>query len=526
LAYREISIMDIWEIIRRWHSGQGIREIARSLGYDRKTVQRYTRLAVSLGLSRERSLSTKDEVLRLLESTETGTGGRLPQRQTIFSPYLDEIIQLVNDPELALKPKSAFWVISERHALSGKVSYSSFKRFVRTHRLQIDPNGATCRLEALPGSEVQIDYARIGLFFDPLSERRRTLHAFIGTLSHSRLKYIELTFSQDQTSFVSSHVRMFEFFGGVPGRIVLDNLKSGILKSHLYDPIFNRTYAEMAEHYGCFIDPARIRRPKDKGKVERDVQTVREAVRREIVMNPSITLRELNQAMKHWMLHEYGERAHGTTREKPLVAFTERERPALKPLPDERFEISVWKQATVHPDHYIQFRGKAFSVPHAYVTKKVWIRATEHLLQVFHQEQLIAQHVITKAYRHTTHSHFPENVRAALDTSSTHRSLLDRASRLGSDFHRLIRELLDVHAFINLRRAQGLLSRAEEIHNPTLVNRAARFMLDQNVRATPHNLLCVVEKLQLDDHQHTIPELSHDFVRDITYFIHNQEGLS
>jgi hypothetical protein len=333
------------------------------------------------------------------------------------------------------------------------------------------------------------------------------------------MKYIELTFSQDQTSFVSSHVRMFEFFGGVPERVVLDNLKSGVLKSDLYDPMLNRTYAEMAEHYGCFIDPARIRRPKDKAKVERDVQTVREAVRREIVLNPSITLHELNQTMKRWMLQEYGLHLHGTTQEKPLLAFKEREQPALKPLPDERFEVSVWKQATVHPDHYIQFRGKAFSVPHAYVAKTVW-------LQVFSEEQLIAQHVITRAYRHTAHSHFPENIRAVLDTSATHRSLLERASRLGEDFHRLIRELLDVHAFINLRRAQGLLSRAEEIHNPALINRAARFMIDHNLRATPHNLLCVVEKLRLQEQQYTLPELSHDFARDITYFIHNQEGLS
>lgn len=526
MAYHEISIMELWEVIRRWHDRQTISQIAHGLGYDRKTVRRYIRLALACQLSLECPLPPKEEVLQLLASREHLIG-RASRAQAILAPYLDEITQLVNDTELALKPKTAFCVISERHGLTGKVSYTSFKRFVRTHRLQIDPRrGTTCRLEALPGSEVQVDYARMGLLFDSATDRRRTLYAFIGTLSHSRMKYVELTFSQDQTSFVSSHARMFEFFGGVPERIVLDNLKSGVLKSDLYDPILNRSYGEMAEYYGCFIDPARIRRPKDKGKVERDVQTVREAVRKEIVMNPSINLHEINQSIKHWMLHDYGERLHGTTHEKPLVAFNKRERPALQPLPAERFTVSVWKQATVHPDHYVQFQGKAFSVPTTYVTKKVWIRATEHLLQVFHQEQLIAQHVITRAYRHTTHSHFPENVRAVLDTSTTHRSLLDRASQLGDDFHRLIRDLLDVHAFINLRRAQGLLSRAEEIHNPTLVNRAARFMLDQNVRATPHNLLCVVEKLRLDEHHSTIPDLSHEFVRDITYFIHNQEGLS
>lgn len=528
MAFHEISIMDIWEIIRRWHTGQRIREIARSLGYDRNTVRRYTRLAASAGLSQQEPLPPREQVLSLLLTTNTGRQ-RASQAQTVFLPYLDEIGQLVNDPHLALKPKSAFFVICERHDLSDKVSYTSFKRFVASHRAQIDPLVPTCRLETAPGAEVQIDYANVGLLFDPATSRRRALHAFIGTLSHSRLKYVELTFSQDQASFVASHVRMFEFFGGVPKRLVIDNLKSGVLKPDLYDPTFNRSYREMAEHYDCFIDSARVAKPKDKGKVERDVQTVREVVRTHIVLNPSISLAELTQAMKHWMRHEYGERLHGTTREKPLVVFIEREQPALKPLPAEGFEISVWKQATVHPDHYVQFQGKAFSVPTAYITKKVWIRASEHILTVFHQEQLIAQHVITKGYRHTDFSHFPDNIRAVLDKSTVHNSLLDRSRQIGPDFHQLIRHLFDVDAFVNLRRAQGLVKEAEEAHNPQLVNRAAGFMHQYRVRATPRDLRSILEKLRIEEeHQQynlSLSEVSHEFARDITYFINNHQEL-
>ena len=263
MAYHEISIMDIWEVIRRWHSRQGIRGIARSFGYDRKSIQRYIRLAISQGLSLDEPLPPKEEVLRLLHSA-VPTTGRSPQAQNLLLPYLDEIVGLVNDPQLALKAKTAFLVICERHNLTGNVSYTSFKRFVRTQKPSLTPDYSTCRLEALPGSEAQVDYAKICMLFDPSIGKQRTLYAFIGTLSHSRLKYVELTFKQDQTSFVSSHVRMFEFFGGVPERVILDNLKSGIVKPDLYDPCLNRTYREMTEHYGCFVDPARVRRPKDK----------------------------------------------------------------------------------------------------------------------------------------------------------------------------------------------------------------------------------------------------------------------
>lgn len=523
--------MDLWEVFRRWHDRQTISQIAQSLGYDRKTVRGYIRLARECGLSLEKLLPPRDEVVLVLKSHERVLG-RSSVAQEMLTPHLEEIAQLVNDPELALKPKSAFLVISERHDLKGKVSYSSFKRFVGAHRQKIAPHDTpTCRLEVSPGAEVQLDYAKVGLFFDALTERRRTLFVFIGTLSHSRLKYVELTYSQDQMSFVSSHVRMFAFFGGVPERVVLDNLKSGVIKPDLYDPTFNRTYRDMAEHYGCFLDPARVARPKDKGKVERDVQTVREAVRRILVLNPTISLAELNRASLLWSKEDYGMHMHGTTGEKPLVVFTEREKCALKPLPGEPFEISSWKQATVHPDHYIQYRGKAFSVPTAYVTKKVWIQATEHLLKVFHDERLIAQHVITRSYRHTDERHFPENMRVVLDKSSLHQHLLER-SRLsgGDDFYAMIQHLFDVDAFVNLRRAQGLVAAAEEAGAPTLVNRAARFMQEYRVRATPHELRCVLEKLRSEEEQLkanlSLADLSEEFVRDVTYFINHphEEG--
>jgi transposase len=526
MAYREVTILDIWEIVRRWHSGQGIREIARALECDRNTVRRYTRLARSAGVTREAPLPAREQLLPLLQEVTSPTR-RLPQAQVLLSPYLDEVRQLTTDPDLGLNEKSAFIVICQRHALT--VSYSSFKRFVAAHREKIDPRLATCRLEVPPGAEVQLDYAKVGLFFDALTERRRTLYVFIGTLSHSRLKYVELTYSQDQMSFVSSHVRMFAFFSGVPERLVLDNLKSGVIKPDLYDPTFNRTYRDMAEHYGCFLDPARVARPKDKGKVERDVQTVREAVRRIIVLNPSITLGELNREALLWSKQEYGLHPHGTTGEKPLVVFTEREKPALRPLPSESFEVSCWKQATVHPDHYVQYRGKAFSVPTAYVTKKVWLQATEHLLKVFYDERLIAQHLITRSYRHTDHRHFPENMRAALDKSSLHQHLLERSRTSGGeDFYRMIQQLFEVDAFVNLRRAQGLVATAEESNAPALVNRAARFMCEYRVRATPHELRCVLEKLRSEAEQErsagALADLSEEFVRDVGYFInHPQE---
>jgi len=523
MAYHRINNMDLWEIIRRWHDRQSISQIARALNYDRKTVRSCKCLALSLGLSLDKPLPPREEVLQMLQSMDHRVG-RIPNVQAVLLPYLDEIVSLINDPDLALKPKTVFEVICERHDLTGKVSYTSYKRFIRIHKLTIFPGRSTCRMEVEAGNEVQIDYARICMLFDPAIGHKRKLYAFIGTLSHSRMKYVELTFRQDQTSFVGSHIRMFNFWGGITKRINIDNLKAGVIKPDLYNPSLNRAYGEMIEYYGGFVDTSRVAHPKDKGKVERDVQTVREAVRKAIVQNPGIGLSELNRLIMDWSINTYGQKEHGTTHEKPYSVFVEREKPALKALPAEPFELTVWKKATVHPDHYIQFASKAYSVPHAYVGKTVWIKASERIVKVFYNEKLIKQHVITKAYRHTDYNDFPENVRAVLDSSYLHKMLLESASKIGPIFHGIIHDLLSIHAFTNLRRCQGMVTLAKTIGDGCLVEEAAALMKQYGIKETHRNLRHLIAKLGAEASAPRILPLSEatsEFIRDITYFIKN-----
>lgn len=523
MAFREISTMDVWEVLRRWHEEHSQADIARALGYDRKTVRRFIRLAVAKGLSLERPLPPRDEVLGLLGDL-TDAGGRTPLAQSLLEQYRDELEALVGDKDLSLSPKLAFEVLLERHNLWGKVSYSSFKRFARLNQVTLGCDGSTCRRETSPGSELQIDYGRVGLWYDRLEERRRVVSVFIGTLSHSRHKYAELVFTQDQKSFVCSHVRMFEYFGGVPERIVLDNLKAGVIRPDLYNPHLNRSYQELAEHYHVFLDPARVAHPKDKGKVERDVRTVRQAVRKLMVLNPMASLGELNRLLARWCRLEYGRRQHGTTREEPFTSFTEKELPALGALPRDPFELVEWKEATVHADHYIQYRGKAYSVPHPYVGKKVWIRASEHLVKVFYSEELVAQHVIGRNFRHTDFTHFPENVRAALD-SGLQQGLLEKAAAIGPSFHRLIGELLQAHAFINLRRSMGLLAVAER-ESSALVEEASAFALEHRLTVHPALFRDLLAKLRLRQESVQALPLSQEtlsFLRDVTYFIRKEQ---
>ncbi len=520
MAYKRITIMDISEIIRRRRDGQKIAQISRALDIDRKTVRKY----ISKFDAKLLDASRKEDSPALPNKLITELKGRPAKKQALLEPYLDEIKSLVNNKANPLKPKTAYEVICMRHDLSGEVSYTTFKRFVRAHRIAISPDRSTCRIEVEPASQIQVDYCKAGLMYDQLAGKRRTVYAFLGTLSFSRHKYVEFVFRQDQKSFVNSHVKMFSWFNGVPKTIAIDNLKAGVIKPDLYDPKLNRSYDEMAQHYGCFIDPCRVARPKDKGKVERDVQTIREQFRKFLAINPSLTLADANIAIKDWLLNDYGRKKHGTTNQEPYLLFTETEKPLLLPLPEEPYEAALWKEATVHPDHYIQIYKKAYSIPHPYVGKKVWVKVTHNLVQVYYNEQLIKQHAVARGYRQTDLHDFPDNIRHALD-SGMPLYLCNEAARTGPNLEQLVRKTLSIHAFINLRKAQGIVSIAKK-YPAEIIEQAAETALIRFGSISPKLFKSIVEKLAQQhneqNNQLSLSDETSSFVRDMEYFTHTK----
>jgi transposase len=522
MPYKRITPMDSYEIIRRWHDNQPISHIAEILHYDRKTVRKYIRAAKAHGVTLEQPLPQKEKITSMLRRI-TKVNRRKPKAQQILQPYLHEIVSLIDNKEYPLKLKQAFEVICERHDLFGHVSYTSFTRFVKMNSVVIFPQKSTCRIEVDPAQEVQIDYAKMGLLYDPLLQKRKSVYAFIATLSHSRHKYVEFVYRQDQVSFVASHVNMLEYFGGAPVRFVLDNLKSGVIKPDLYDPQFNRSYREMAEYYDCFLDPCRVADPKGKGKVERDVQTVRNQFRKMLALNEKLDISQANRNIKRWLIDDYGQKCHGTTQQKPYHVFIAKEQPLLKSLPHEPFCIPRWKEVTVHADHYVQFNKKAYSVPHAYIGKKLWLRNVNKIIQIFHQELLIKQHVVTENYRHTDWNDFPENVKAALDEGLP-LFLQQKARRVGPLFQQLVRRTLQPHAFLNLRKAQGLIGMMDKWDH-ALIEKAAAYSLEHTIRVTPKNFKQLLHAFveQQEQAQMSLPmsPQTTEFVRDMAYFIHN-----
>ena len=521
MAFKRIMAMDIWEIVRRYNAGQTIKNISDALGYDRKTVRKYIRHLQEKGISLRDDRPVEKEELSVVLRQIAAETDRPADKQVLFEPYLKELKDLIEEPS-GMKPKTAFKVLCQRHDLTGKVSYTSFKRFVRSNELVLNVKEITCRIETDPGDAMQVDYFKAGLLYDPVEGRMRTIYGFITTLSYSRHKFIEFVFRQDQQSFVSSHVRAFNYFGGAPKRIVPDNLKAGVIKPDLYDPQFNRAYGEMAEHYNTFLDPARVRSPKDKGKVERDVQTAREKFKELTALHPSITPTELNQKTQEWLRNDYGMTKHGTTHRMPYKVFQEDEQPKLIPLPRDEFEPAYWKEATVHPDCYIQVKKKSYSVPYQYAGKKVWVKVSNNIVYVYYNDELIKEHIVlTKGYRKTDILDFPENLAAATNKGLP-RYLQDQAGRIGPQFHDLVRSVLTPHAFINLRRAQGIVSVAKS-YPPEIVEQVASNLNAQPFSFTPKYFKASIEKLvqlQCESQQIPLSEETRTFVRDPEYFNH------
>ena len=159
------------------------------------------------------------------------------------------------------------------------------------------------------------------------------------TLSYSRHRFVRFVERQDVATWLDCHVRAFEFFHGVPATVLLDNLKAGVVRADLYDPTVNRAYAELERHYGFTVDPARVRSPQDKGKVERGVPVVRQQL---VAGRVYRDLAELNARALSWCREDVGQTVHGTTQETPLARFEREEHAALRALPESPFDPPVW----------------------------------------------------------------------------------------------------------------------------------------------------------------------------------------
>jgi transposase len=209
-----------------------------------------------------------------------------------------------------------FHRLQDDHGYCG--SYSSVRRYVR--KLRPDEPEVVVRVHTAPSEEAQVDFGSVGKLYDPVSGRMRRAYVFIATLGYSRHQYAELVFDQKVPTWIALHRRAFESWGGVPKRIVPDNLKAAVAKVLVHDPVLAEAYRRMAQHYGFLISPTRPRTPRHKGKVESGVRYVK---RNFMAGQEFLDIHAANQRLKIWVREQAGTREHGTTHQAPLRLFHE-----------------------------------------------------------------------------------------------------------------------------------------------------------------------------------------------------------
>ena len=293
---------------------------------------------------------------------------------------------------------------------------------------------------------------------------------------------------------------------------------------NIFDPVINRSYADLAEFYKTFIDPCRIVSPQDKGKVERDVPTVREFYRKTITLYPSASIGDLNRYAREWLVQEYGVRPHGSTGEPPYALYTNYERPVLIPLPVDPFTVAMWKQAVVHPDHFIQANGYRFNISTEFIGKTVQVMFTPELAKIFYQDQLIKTKVLDERKVYIDWNDFPSTVEFALSEETPRRLIRKARETGGKAFEDLVIGLLSVPGFSYLRRVMGLRELVKG-YPFEVVEAAATLALTLDKPITTHLFKHMLESLRKQEDEAALveglplSEQTESFMRSADYFI-------
>lgn len=294
---------------------------------------------------------------------------------------------------------------------SRKLAYA-YRSFADKYGTFASTHKATMPLKKKPGEDLEVDWAGSTLSItDPESGQALKVYIFVATLPYSQYSYVEGFLDMKSANWLTAHIHAFEFFQGVPHTLVIDNLKTGVIKPFKGDPILNEAYRELADYYQTVIVPARIRRPKDKASVEGSVGLVSRQIIAALRHYPCFDLRVLNQAIWH-KLNEINEQAFQKRPGSRKIIFDEEESVYLNPLRRTRFKLSEWRVAKVQPNYHIQVERMHYSVPYEYIQDSVDVRLSKDLIEVYVNDVRIASHkrlygVMGQAS--TLVNHMPEN---------------------------------------------------------------------------------------------------------------------
>jgi transposase len=396
MVFREVSVVEIREVLRSWLAGAGLRTVAAQAGVDRKTARRYVEAAVAAGLARDGGTGqlTDELVGQVAEAVRPVRPGGHGQAWEALEACRAEIEAWVKQGLTVVK----IGVLLERRSVV--VPYRTLHRFCAERCGYGRSAATTVRVaDGEPGAECQLDFGYLGLLADPVTGRQRRVHALIFTACYSRHMFVWLSFTQTLAAVIAGCEAAWVFFGGVFGVLVPDNASAIVADADAVNPRFTAGWLDYAQSRGFVTDAARVRSPRDKPKVERAVQYARG----NFFAGETFTgLADAQARAEAWCREVAGMRVHGTIAARPAEVFAAEEAGALLPPPDAPYDVPVFARVKVHRDFHIEVGRALYSAPKEYLGCHLDARADSALVKLFHRGQLVKVHPRQQPGRRST----------------------------------------------------------------------------------------------------------------------------
>ncbi len=482
MAFREISVNEIREVLRLWLGtaalpSPGLRTIAEHAGVDRKTVRRYVEAAQAAGLSRtDDAGAVSDEVIAAVVATVRpdrphGHGAAWEQ----LVPHQEQISKWVaGDGERKPLTIAKIEVLLARKGC--QVPYRTLHRFA-TEMCGFGRKNLTVRVvDGEPGIECQVDFGYLGMLTDPDDGRARKVHALIFTAVYSRHMFVWLSYSQTLVAVIAGCEAAWKFFGGVFAVLIPDNLKPVVTTADPIAPRLSDGWLDYSAHVGFITDPARVRSPKDKPRVERTVQYVRGNFWAGERFN---SLEQAQEAAVRWCSSTAGMRIHGSTCARPLEVFEDFELSVLLPVPAE-YDVPIFKDVKVHRDFHAEVARALYSLPQQWIGSTLSVRADTELVKFYHRGTLVKIHPRQPAGgRSTDRADLPEHKSdyALRDVTSLIRTCNGHGRNIGIYAERILDDPLPWTRIRSVYRLQGLVRR----YGAERVEQACSLSLDLDV---------------------------------------------
>ena len=423
------------EILRLHSLGFSARNIALAVPCSRNTVSKVLKLAAEKGVSWPLPDGTTDADLerQLSPSAPSVSTKRMPDYAYIRKELMKNGVT-----------KKLLWTeyMEEcRQNSEVPLMYSQFCYYIQQDESK---RRATMHIKRKPAEQVEVDWAGdCAKLTDPYTGKTTDAYIFVGVMTYSQYAYVEAFPDEKQASWINAHIHMYEYFGGVARITVPDNCKTAVIHNNGWkDQRINAVYHEMAEHYGTAIIPARVRTPRDKSVAEGSVGNISTWITAALRNEQFFTIAELNAEI--WKrLKDFNRRPFQKKEGSRYTLFLQEELPLLAPLPTARYELAEWKQATVQFNYHISVAGMQYSIPYEYIGKKVNVRITGSVIEVFYNQNRIASHPRLygrKGQYSTVTEHMPKDHQEYLEWNG------DRfrkwAERIGINTYKVINGLL------------------------------------------------------------------------------------